>query len=60
MHFGDRRLASDIGELGEAIDGAACAASRWVDVASAIHRLVPGTKVIMQIVDAVITLFVLE
>ncbi|MBA8881091.1 helix-turn-helix transcriptional regulator [Phyllobacterium myrsinacearum] len=51
MQFGDRELSFRIGEVGSAVDRAACDASRWVDVASLVHQLVPGTKVIMQIVD---------
>ncbi|AZO45292.1 hypothetical protein EJ076_31430 [Mesorhizobium sp. M7D.F.Ca.US.005.01.1.1] len=42
---------SQIAELNTVINAAACDANRWADVAGALQRFIPGSKILFQVVE---------
>ncbi|MET2832615.1 helix-turn-helix transcriptional regulator [Mesorhizobium shangrilense] len=51
MLSGEKRLASEIAELKAVISAAACDANRWADVAHSLQSMVPGSKVLFQVIE---------
>lgn len=51
MLSGEKRLASEIADLKTVISAAACDVNRWTDVAQSLETMIPGSKILFQVVE---------
>jgi len=47
----EKRLSSEIADLKTVINTAACDVSRWADVARAVQNMLPGSKILFQVLE---------